>query len=380
MPRPKRSEVYDASKIGVYHCRQRVVRRGFLCGFDPVSRRSFNHRRDWIEERLAFLCCIFAFDVFAKAILSNHYHIVVRNRPDILRGWSDREVALRWWKLFPQRLNPDGSPAEPTPEELALLMVPEKIVEYRRRLGCISWFMRSLSEPIARAANREDECTGHFWEGRFRCTNLLDPAAILACCVYVDLNPIRARMAETPELSLFTSIFDRIMAEQEAGGAVPAEKLATLSPRAQQRAAGRAKAGIRSDAYLSPIWLDERASSYTGPMPSQNGCRASDKGFLPITQEQYFELLDWTGRQLRSDGKAGTIPANCAPILERIGLSPEAWCELIGRYGKIFKLFAGTKATLQQEARQRGRHWYQTSQLPAEMAQSPSEPAGSLAV
>ena len=196
MPRLPRQELVEETEPGVYHCINRCVRRAFLCGQDPVSGKNFEHRKRLIRRRLEFLAGQFALDVLSYTVMSNHIHVIVRNRPDVVADWPDDEVARRWLALFPLRCNSDGSPAEPYDTELSMITSDtEKLTERRRRLSNVSWFMRCLCEPIARAANKEDECTGRFWEGRFKCQRLLDESAILACSVYVDLNPVRAGIA-----------------------------------------------------------------------------------------------------------------------------------------------------------------------------------------
>ena len=116
--------------------------------------------------------------------------------------------------------------------------------------------------------------------------------------------------------------------------------------------------------FLSLLTLDERSSAYQGSMPSKTGKRASDKGFLGMSFELYLKLLDWTGRQIRRDHKTGRIPADLAPIMERIGLSGELWCDVVKRFGKIFKRVAGTPESLAQEAIRRGQSGYRTGSSP----------------
>lgn len=152
--------------------------------------------------------------------------------------------------------------------------------------------MRLLNEDIARRANKEDKCTGRFWEGRFKSQALLDEAALAACMAYVDLNPIRAKMAKTPEESDHTSVQKRIDS-------------ATISKQPKQllRFAG---------------------------MPRQ----IMPKG-LPFELKSYLDLVDLTGRIMRED-KRGCIDNNHLPILERLNISPENWLKLTTQFTRVF--------------------------------------------
>ncbi|MCU7807231.1 MAG: hypothetical protein KZQ73_05100 [Candidatus Thiodiazotropha sp. (ex Semelilucina semeliformis)] len=125
-------------------------------------------------------------------------------------AWSSEEVITRWTALY----NPSPIVSrylegfELTKAEMAV--VSEEVEKWRHRLYDVSWFIRNLNETIARRANEEDGCSGRFWEGRFKSQALLDDAALLTCMTYVDLNPIRAGLADRPEASDFTSIHERI--------------------------------------------------------------------------------------------------------------------------------------------------------------------------
>ena len=274
-----------------YHCTTRCVRRAFLCGYDAASGRNFDHRKQWLEDRIAALSAIFAIDLLAYAVMSNHYHVVLGVDADRARHWSDEEVRQRWRKLF-------SVPAEVSPEWLA---------ERRERLYSLSWYMRCINEPLARRANREDGCTGRFWEGRFSCQALLDEAALVKCMAYVDLNPIRAGIARTPESSLHTSIRARIR-----------NRDAHLLPCAE--AAGRRWPGI------------------------------------PLRKHEYLALVDWTGRRLRT-GKRGRIPQNLPPILARAGLECDPWLAEMRHYGRWYYRAVGSVQALERYCRHLGQRW-----------------------
>ena len=133
---------------------------------------------------------------------------------------------------------------------------------------------------------------------------------------------------------------------------------------AEQKAATYHSCTNMQDDSLTRLTVDERSVAYKGAMPSKTGKRASDKGFLGMSFELYLKLLDWTGRQIRRDAKKGRIPAELAPIMERIGLTGELWCDVVKRFGKIFKRVAGTPESLAQEAIRRGRSGFRTGSSP----------------
>lgn len=311
MARLARCQIVDPREVADYHCINRCVRRCYLCGDDTHMGRNYDHRKKWLEARLMFLAAHFGIDIVGFSVMSNHFHLVLRSRPDVVDTWSDDEVARRWMMLCPQRKSPDGEPCEPLRAELdAIVNNPNLLTSIRLRLSDISWLMRMIAEPIARRANKEDEVTGRFWEGRYKCVRLCDEAALLAALAYVDLNPIRAGIAESPEASDFTSAQRRI----------------------ESRMTGKSQ-----DNWLPPVAL---GNTDIGPQSHSDGHRASDKGCLPLALDEYLQLLDWTGRQLVR-GKRGRIPDHLPPLLERLGISPSNWLPLVEGFGGHFHRVAG---------------------------------------
>lgn len=227
MPQARENQIaLDATST--YHCISRCVRRQYLCGKDAQTGKDFSHRRDWIRARIFELQAIFAIDICAYAVMSNHVHLVLRVQQDAALAWDDREVAERWLKLFGGRPLLRSFVAGENLSEAQLSAVSAWIEIYRERLFSISWFMRRLNEPIARAANAEDNVTGRFWEGRFKSQALLDDAAVIAAMAYVDLNPIRAAMAESPEESDYSSIQQRVLEQDPDIAAGEASKIQAL--------------------------------------------------------------------------------------------------------------------------------------------------------
>ncbi len=290
MPTARKNHVSLAA-TPYYHCIGRCVRRAFLWGQDQVTEQDFSHRKVWVTQRLAELSQAFAINICAYAVMSNHYHLVLHIDAARALAWPDDEVARRWELLFALPLlvteHLDGKLKTKADSRVAL----ELLAGLRSRLGDLSWYMRCLNETIARRANQEDHCTGRFWEGRFKSQPILDEAGLLACCVYVDLNPVCAGIAATPESSDFTAIQQRL------------QTFAT-----QHASADSKPAQAQVQKVVPPLH------------PFANHLNADPAQGLPYTLLDYVELVDWTARIIRAD-KKGAIASHTPPILQRLGFS-----------------------------------------------------------
>ena len=307
LPMPRaRKHLVCLSDTPYYHVHSRCVRRAFLCGIDGLSGKSYEHRRGWIEDRLRVLSSLFSIELCAYAVMSNHYHLVVRLNPGESDGWSDDDVLHRWTSLFRCPLLVQRHRAGESLSRAEQNTVHSIAAVYRDRLGSLSWFMKCLNEPIARQANAEDGCTGHFWEARFQSQPLRSDKSLLTAMAYVDLNPIRAGMAETPEQSEHTSIRARLQGDYRRhtrGGSV-------------RRLLERGELHH----FAAPI---RPLRGFAASIEPAAGSREA-AAVLPIREQDYLKLVDLTGR-LVVRGKRGRIDPSLTPILDRLGLSSAQW-------------------------------------------------------
>lgn len=378
MGRGLREEVFTATEVCVVFITQRCVRSQFLTGKHAPNGRDYSYRKDWIIKRLEALASVAACDVLGLAIMDNHFHVLVRNRPDVAATWSDEEVAIRWLKIYPgQRIEEQlGSPTQADVD--ALLADTEKLAEVRLRLSDISWFMRALSEPIARRANKEDDCTGRFWEGRFKPLRILDMTVLLACLIYMDLNPLRASVAKVVEEARYTSAYARLKGRQGDMIDSAAFDLKVLSPEEagdfhkhktvdQQRAelAEHGRGLLRSsgrqilrDAWLAPMQLtkDELSSD---PQVHQDGLRASDRGFLRMDVDSYLSLLRCTAKSpdMDPDGRDAEIAEQ---VLSEMSLDGEMWRDMVGNCKRYFASSScmGSGEAMAAHAEKIGKRWH----------------------
>ncbi len=308
-----RRQLVDVEVTRYYHCISKCVRRAFLCG------EGFEHRKAWIESRLELLARQFAVSVCGFAILDNHLHVLCRLDPGVANGWNDKEVLRRWIAVYPPSCLDADDPATVQMWVDHQCQDSACVARYRERLHNLGWFMKALKEPLARLANKEDDCTGTFWEARYKSIAILDEEALLATCAYIDLNPVAAGIANRPEDSPHTSIKQRVNHARNTG----AVEMLRIAARSRSIAA----AGIEGDLEQSH-WLC--------PLQDRRSADAAREGMLPgFSLSGYLELVDWTARLCRT-GKA-RLSQEVAGIMDRLGTSAEYW------QAHITTLFAKTR-------------------------------------
>ena len=330
-----RNLLVDVTVTRYYHCISRCVRRAQLCG------DGFEHRKQWIEERLEALSKCFAVSVCGFSVMDNHLHVLARLDPAEAETWSDEEVVRRWVTVYP--------PKTMQGQEIELNQAwfdfqtrdAKRVASLRERLSSLGWFMKALKEPLARMANKEDACKGTFWEARYKSIAILDEEALLATCAYIDLNPVAAGIAARPETSPHTSVRQRVRHVRAKG------KLDALRKAADGSVAGsRALGNVEEDLWLCP--LEDRRQ--------RDGTR---EGMLEeFSLGSYLLLVDYTSRLCRQ-GKA-RVDRKVASILDRLGTSADVWQhrmkKLLSQSRPYGSFFATDRQRLRELADQRGVH------------------------
>lgn len=270
MTRARRTLV-DLDSTPYYHCISRCVRRAFLCGEDRLTGRSFDHRKQWIVDRLKALAAVFAMDICAYAVMNNHYHVVLYVDRARAEGWTVDEVLDRWYALFSGHMLADRYRAGESLSAAEWQALTDLVEIWRSRLMDLGWFMRCLNEPIARQANKEDACEGRFWEGRYKSQALLDEQALLSCMSYVDLNPIRAGEPSGTDHGFWRRTL--LLVSKKLGPSCP---WFSFTARRLARATYRNRSGNRSSGFVFRSWR-------SGQLELRMAMRTSNGSLLAFT-------------------------------------------------------------------------------------------------
>lgn len=303
-----------------YHCTSRCVRRAYLCGRDKLTKRNLDHRKAWIEELLLELTTVFCIEVAAYAVMSNHYHVVIKvdqNRADSL---TDQQVVERLLKIYKgsdliKRMALGDSFSSSEQKQLT-----KDLQNWRQLLTDVGRFFGYINQTVARRANKEDDCTGRFWEGRFSSQAILDDASLIRVLCYVDLNPIRAKQTQTATQSPYTSIKQRTNSSDSC-----------LVPFSKSNKTG-----------------SESTGEITVELPNTN--------YIPMTFEGYCQLLDWTARKIKLGGDLSKISDPPASV-EVFGFSEEQWMAAMQKNLRWRQKALGSIDRIREYATAVGQKW-----------------------
>ncbi len=299
-----RKQLISIDVTPYYHCVSRCVRQSFLCGEDTNTNKSYEHRREWVERKIQSLTFTYCIDVCAYAVMRNHYHLVLHMNRDKALGLSLDEVIERWSHSHKLPVLIQRWLSKELKTQAEKDKCSEIIEIWRERLWSLSWFMKELNYDIACKANQEDECSGHFWESRFKSQALLDEKALAVAMAYVDLNPIRAGIAKSPEKSDFTSVKARLKALND---------------------------NLETAPCLHPFIGNPTNKLMDG---------------IPFRLMDYIELVDWTARQFR-EGRA-SMTSKLPPILERLNFKQKNWLEVCTTLERKRSTAIGSPCNLEQ--------------------------------
>lgn len=339
-----RKDIMHPDKIETFHVYNRCVRGGFLLGNDDVTGKDYSHRKNWIPERLRFFAGIFCIDIVVYAIMENHFHLILQNRPDLALRLTPNELATRWLKLHPTKPMKKEARFAPTADEIKDVLIRFKKETLSKRFADISWFMRELDQYVAVKANKDDKCRGSFFESRFKSQLLADDKAKLTCAIYCDLNEIRSKLANSVENSFFTSAHLRSQAEIAKRNLKSFEKINLKKPLTYHQ-----------DKNIKEQTAQAQLGDWLAPFKNQEN--TSHKPALNITLEKYLELLDYTGREYHKK-KPGIIPGTIAPILDAMDLDHKHWMQNIQNYGKWYYRVLGPLAKLQDQLSATKQLWF----------------------
>ncbi len=190
---PRSDQFWRSNEIAIVHCVQRCVRRAYLAGIDEVSGNDLLFRREWIRRRLEALASVFAIDILTYAILSNHLHVNYAVVPMFWRNSLTRRSPSDGCEFFrTQNRRSFGRTLGNRCQTCARRS--EQLAMIRTRLSDISWFMRAWRNPLLDIQRARQMHRSSILEGRFKAQRIVDDEGLLACAMYVDLNPIRAAM------------------------------------------------------------------------------------------------------------------------------------------------------------------------------------------